>query len=85
MDVAYRKLTVRRGDHFFLLFCTLETLQHRLDDVMQWVDQLASKLRFTHYETQVSIATEAEATERPYALFEHTAISDKKARALQRA
>lgn len=68
---GYQKLTVRRGDHFFSLFCTRDSWNHRRDELMQWVDQLAGKLRFKNYVTQISDATEAEATERPYALFEH--------------
>lgn len=67
----FQRLTIRSGRNYFSLFCTQESLEHRRDEVILWADQLARRLHWMIYETTISHASTAEATERKHALFEN--------------
>jgi hypothetical protein len=69
--VNYQRVTVRHGEDYFTVYCTQQSLEHRRDEVILWVDSLARRLRWTRYDTEITEASVEQATQRPYALFEH--------------
>lgn len=70
-DTKFQRLTIHFGEHYFSLFCTQGSLEHRRDEVILWADQLARQLHWRSYDTKISPASTAEATERKFALFEN--------------
>lgn len=68
---SYNRVTVQHGDDSFSVFCSQKSLENRRDQIIMWVDGLARRLGWIDYEMVIEQATEAEATERHYALFEN--------------
>jgi hypothetical protein len=69
--VSYNRVTVQHAEDSFSVFCTDDSLEYRRDEVIMWVDSLARRLGWLDYKMVIKDATEAEANERHYALFEN--------------
>lgn len=68
---SYVRLTVKHAEDSFSVFCTDDSLENRRNEIIMWVDSLARRLGWADYEMTIEDATEAEANERHYALFEN--------------
>ena len=68
---TFQKLTIQSGERYVYLYCTQDSLEHRRDEIILWVDQLARQLCWRIYETTISAASTVEATKRKHALFEY--------------
>lgn len=68
---TYRRITVRAEGQHFSVYCTKHSWEQRNEAVIQWINHLAHRLHWKHFELETTDASVQEATKREHALFDH--------------